>query len=64
MPASLKLFWGLGVQSSKSRIANMAISVNFYFYFYLIYILNNNNNNNNKYMAIKVWKNFHTIQTW
>jgi len=31
MPAILKLFWGLGFQSSKSRIANMGISVNYYY---------------------------------
>jgi hypothetical protein len=33
MPALVQLFWGLGFQNSKSRIANMAISAYYYYYF-------------------------------
>jgi len=54
----------LGIRGSKFKIKDSKYGNKCQLLLFNIYFNNNNNNNNNKYMAIIVWKNFHTIQTW
>jgi len=53
----------LGVRGSKFKIKDSKYDNKCKFLFLFLLYNNNNNNNNKIYMAIKVWKNFHAIQT-